>query len=350
MRERKLQRRVAGSGEGPVGMTIRTPGAFDSGATARGRAVCLVLGLCLLASGAFRAQEVFRSGVVTVPVTVTVTDVNGRLITGLSQDDFAIYENGRAQQVTHFTSDRVPVSLGVLLDTSDSMRGEPIVDARAAVDRFLMALLEPEDEAFVALFNHEASLAAAWTRPPASVPPLLAPIQPFGGTSIYDAIIETAPLFDGRAHSRAALVVISDGADTASFASLGEARDVSRRSEAFVYAIGIDNPDGRRLSTRVNPEALANITAPSGGYTEIIHNAAELGPATARIAEELNSQYTLAYSPAEAPNGEWRSIFVRVRDDDLFVRASRGYYAVSDRPAFVLGLPPSAARDTARVP
>ena len=331
-------------------MTTCTPDALGSGAPARGRATWLALGLCLLATSGFKAQEVFRAGVVTVPVTVTVTDANGRLITGLSQDDFEIYENGRAQQVTYFTSERAPVSLGVLLDTSDSMRGEPIVSARAAVDRFFMVLLDPEDEAFVALFNHEASLAAAWTRPPASLLPLLPPIQSFGGTSIYDAIIDMAPLFDGRAHSRAALVVISDGADTASFASLAEARAVSRRSEAFVYAIGIDNPEGRRLSTRVNPEALANITAPSGGYTEIIHSAAELGPATARIAEELNSQYTLAYSPAAPPDGEWRSILVRVRDDDLFVRARRGYYAVSDRLAFPLGLRPGAPRGISEAP
>ena len=267
---------------------------------------------------------------------MTVTDANGRLVTGLTIDDFEIYENGVAQELTLFTDERVPVSLGVLIDTSDSMRGEPIVDARAAVDQFLTALLLPEDEAFVAFFNHEASLAATWTRPPADLPPLLAPVQPFGATSIYDAIIDTAPLFAGRAHTRAALVVISDGADTASVGSIGDVRAVTRRSEAFVYAIGIDNPTGRRLSTRVNPEALKDITGPSGGYTEIIGSAAELGPATRRIADELNSQYTLAYTPIEPPDGEWRSILVRTKDRSLYTRARRGYYAVADRPAFSL--------------
>ena len=298
----------------------------------------LALALCLLAAGDFRAQErpPFRAGVLTVPVTVTVTDANGRLVTGLTIDDFEIYENGVAQPVTLLTDERVPVSLGVLLDTSDSMRGEPIVDARTAVDQFLTGLLLPEDEAFVAFFNHEARLAATWTRPPANLPPLLAPIQPFGATSIYDAIIDTAPLFAGRAHPRAALVVISDGADTASLRSVADVRNVTRRSEAFVYAIGIDNPEGRRLSTRVNPEALNDITGPSGGYTEIIGSAAELGPATRRIAEELNSQYTLAYTPTEPPDGAWRTILVRVRDRDLYTRARRGYYAMPDRPAFTL--------------
>jgi VWFA-related protein len=296
----------------------------------------LGLGVGLLAAAGVPAQDTFRAGVSTVPVTATVTDAAGRPVTGLTIDDNEIYENGVTQPVTLFTDARVPVSLGVLLDTSDSMRGEPIVDARTAVDQFLIGLLLPEDEAFVAFFNHEASLAAAWTQPPADVPPLLAPIQPFGATSIYDAIIDTAPLFAGRAHPRAALVVISDGADTASFGSVADVRDVTRRSEAFVYAIGIDNPEGRRLSTRVNPEALNDITGPSGGYTEIIGSAAELGPATRRIADELNSQYTLAYTPTEPPDGGWRSILVRVRDRALYTRARRGYYAVPDRPMFAL--------------
>lgn len=294
----------------------------------------LALLLGLVVGVALHAQESFRAGVIMVPVTVTVTDANGRLVTGLTRDDFQVFENGVEQEVTLFTSERVPVSLGMLLDTSDSMRGEPIVNAHAAVEHFLSTLLLPEDEAFVALFNHEVSLAATWTRPPADLPPLLVPLNPFGGTSIYDAIIDTAPLFSARVHPRAALVVISDGADTASFATLGEARDTYRQSEAFVYALGIDNPDGRRLSTRVNPAALNNITAPSGGYTEIIHSALELGPATQRIAAELNSQYTLAYSPAEPPDGEWRTILVRMQG--LVARARQGYYARPDRPAFSL--------------
>jgi Ca-activated chloride channel family protein len=134
-------------------------------------------------------------------------------------------------------------------------------------------------------------------------------------------------LFERRMHTRSALVVISDGADTASDRSLQQARDVIRRADSFVYAIAIDAPDSRS-STRVNPDALREITGPSGGYTEVIRSTADLGPATERIAYELNHQYTLGYTPAKPPDGQWRSIRVRIKDRDYFARARRGYFAV----------------------
>ena len=103
------------------------------------------------ASGA--AAQTFRARLDLVQVTASVTDESGRLVTGLTKNDFQIWEDGIEQKVTQFTDQRVPVSLGVLLDASDSMRGQPVVDARAAVDRFVGELLWPEDEAFVATFN-----------------------------------------------------------------------------------------------------------------------------------------------------------------------------------------------------
>ena len=115
------------------------------------------------------SAQTFRARIETVLVTVTVHDADNRLITGLQQDDFEIFEDGILQPITQFTSERVPVSLGVLLDASDSMRGQPIVDARSAVDRFVADLLQPGDEAFVALFNHAPTIVQAWTRPAASL-------------------------------------------------------------------------------------------------------------------------------------------------------------------------------------
>lgn len=275
----------------------------------------------------FVAAQTFRGRVDTVMVTVTVTDASGRLITGLTKDDFEIYEDSQRQPVTQFTDQRVPVSLGVLLDASDSMRGQPIVDARAAVDRFVGDLLEPGDEAFVAAFNHLPRIVALWTRPPAGLTGRLETSKPSGATAIYDALVASAPLFERRTHSRAALVVISDGADTASDRTLQQARAVLRRTDPFVYAIAIDSSEGL-ASTRVNPDALREITGPSGGYTEVVHAAADLGPATERIANELNKQYTLGYTPSRAPDGGWREIRVRVKDRNYFTRARRGYYAV----------------------
>ena len=104
----------------------------------------LALVLCVWFAVTPGAQSPFRSAIETVLVTVTVTDSNGRLITGLTKGDFEIFEDGEPQPVTQFTDQRVPVSLGVLLDASDSMRGRPIVDARSALDRFVATCSSPK--------------------------------------------------------------------------------------------------------------------------------------------------------------------------------------------------------------
>jgi Ca-activated chloride channel family protein len=281
--------------------------------------------IAALTAAAFPSAQ-FRSGVETVVVTVTVTDTEGRLITGLTRDDFAVFEDGDPQPVTQFSGERTPVSLGLLLDASDSMRGRAIVDARNALDRFVGELLEPVDQAFIAAFNHLPTLVAPWTTPPATLVDRLDALRPSGGTAIYDTLAQSAALFERREHGRAAIVLISDGADTASSATLQQARDVMRRTDCFVYAIALDEPDAL-ASTRVNPEALKEITGPSGGYTEVVRSAEEIGPATTRIAEELNRQYTIGYTPRRAPDGSWRSIRVRVRGGSYLARARRGYFA-----------------------
>jgi VWFA-related protein len=284
---------------------------------------------CVLAGAALWAQTAtapFRSRVDIVQVTVSVTDGNGRLITGLTAKDFQIFEDGIEQQITQFTDQRVPVSLGMLLDASDSIRGQPVVDARDAFDRFVGGLLLREDEVFVATFNHLPRLVTKWTMPPSSLRGSLEALKPSGGTAIYDALAVTSKLFEQRVNLRAAMIVVSDGADTASDRSLMQTIETVRRSDAFVYAIAIDAQDGRE-STRVNPDALRDITGLTGGYTEVVRSAADLGPATARIADELNKQYTLGYSSSKPPDGGWRPLRVRLRSGGYFVRARRGYFA-----------------------
>ena len=123
-----------------------------------------------------------------------------------------------------------------------------------------------------------------------------------------------------------------DGADTASDYTLMQARDAVRRTDPFIYAVAIDSGDKRRVSTRVNPDALREITGPSGGYTEVIHSSADLAPATERIANELNRQYTLGYTPNKPPDGNWRSIRVRIKDHEYYARARRGYFALARSP------------------
>jgi Ca-activated chloride channel family protein len=271
--------------------------------------------------------QTFRGSVTTVEIPVTVTDTNNRLITGLTKDDFEVFEDGDPEPVTQFSDKRTSVSVGVLLDISDSMRGQPIVDARSALDRFMADLLEADDEAFVGAFNHLPRILVPWTAPPSRLTGRLDDERPTGGTAIYDAIAASTSMFGRRQRTRAAMIVISDGADTASDRSLAQTRELLRRSDAFVYAIAIDSATEQRVSTRVNPEALREITGPSGGYTEVVRSSADLGPATQRIAEELNSQYTLGFATTRPQDGSWRTIRVRVRHDGYLARARRGYFA-----------------------
>jgi Ca-activated chloride channel family protein len=291
-----------------------------------------VLALALSAAVTLSAQvtrdnRVLRSGVDMVMVTATVLDAEGRLVTGLPREAFEIYEDGDRQVVRQFTHERVPIGLGLLLDISDSMFGQRILDARATVERFLLELLSKDDEFFVLAFNHEPHLLTRWTTEADVVRRALDHVRPTGGTAMYDALVHAMPMIAQRNRERAAIVLVSDGADTASDASLKDVRTALLRSDAFVYAVAIDSPKTQAINTRVNPAALGEITSQSGGHTAVVRDADELAAATARIAEELNSQYVLGYSSPRATDGKYHSIRVALTSPGHRVRARNGYVA-----------------------
>lgn len=293
-----------------------------------------VLALALSAAVTLSAQvtrdnRVLRSGVDMVMVTATVLDAEGRLVTGLPREAFEIYEDGDRQVVRQFTHERVPIGLGLLLDISDSMFGQRILDARATVERFLLELLSKDDEFFVLAFNHEPHLLTRWTTEADVVRRALDHVRPTGGTAMYDALVHAMPMIAQRNRERAAIVLVSDGADTASDASLKDVRTALLRSDAFVYAVAIDSPKTQAINTRVNPAALGEITSQSGGHTAVVRDADELAAATARIAEELNSQYVLGYSSPRATDGKYHSIRVAVTSPGHRVRARNGYVATT---------------------
>jgi Ca-activated chloride channel family protein len=275
-----------------------------------------------------RAAGTLRSSVEVTAVTVTVRDADGHLAGDLPREAFSVFEDGEPQAITQFTHERVPVSLGLLLDVSDSMFGQRLRDARTAVARFLLELLSPDDTFFVMAFNHAPHLLTPWTSDPATVRTALDTLQPSGGTAIYDTVVRALPLIDGRPRDRAALVVISDGADTASDVTLRDLRAALLRTDVFIYAIAIDSPGRQAINTRVNPEALGEITNQTGGRTEVVHDTGDLAAATARIAEELNQQYVLGYSSPHPGDGRYHSIRVRVDRAGYRVRARNGYVAL----------------------
>ena len=316
--------------------------------------------------GGFR----FRTGVELINVTATVTDASGRFVPGLRQEDFIVYEDDERQTVTHFSAERVPVSLGVVLDTSGSMAGEKIQSARAALNRFLYELLDRDDEIFLYRFADDGMLVQDWTTDRQQLARGLDRLRPNGGTAMYDAVADAVPIASSGRHRKKAIVVISDGNDTSSGIAVRELKQIIRESEALVYAIGIDGvsetvrrtpvprapipfpipfPPGRRgpawppqgqprpapvpragggSEDRVNVAALREMTDDSGGRTEIIHDTRDLNPATASIAHELSQQYYLGYPAAGKNDGRWHSIRVEVRGKGTYrVRARRGYMA-----------------------
>jgi VWFA-related protein len=190
----------------------------------------------------------FRSNTDLINVTVTVTDANGRFVPNLTRDDFVVYEDGRPQVVQQFDSDRVPVSLGIALDTSGSMAGEKIQAAQAALNKFLFDLLGKNDQVFLYRFDSQPQLIQGWTSDRAAVSRAVGTAQARGGTALYDAVAEAVPLAQKGVERKKALVVISDGEDQNSRLGLREAQQLIRESEVLVYGIAID-PSGRSYSS-----------------------------------------------------------------------------------------------------
>jgi Ca-activated chloride channel family protein len=311
----------------------------------------------------------FKSGIELVNITATVTGGDGRFISGLRKEDFTVYDDDKPQEITHFSSERVPVSLGILLDASGSMRDDKMSAARAAINHFVNDLLGDDDQLFFMDFNERPHLDQSWTSDRRAITRAMAAVDPVGGTALYDAIAEALPIAAEGKHGKKALLVISDGNDSESRIGAGELRQAIRESEVLVYALGIDGlakastskkqkapsppptggrprggfpfPGGgrggfppvfRQLLTRagagddsVNADALRRITDDTGGRTEIIHDLRDMDDTTARIADELSRQYSLGYTSPGLRDGKWHSIRVEVKDATATVRARKGY-------------------------
>jgi Ca-activated chloride channel family protein len=269
-----------------------------------------------------------RSSVELTVATATVRDENGKLVTGLPREAFEVSEDGVPVPISQFTNERVPLGLGLLLDISDSMFGRRIKDAEGAVERFLTSLLDPADAFFLMTFNHQPALLFGWQSDATGVHDSLTALRPTGSTAIYDAMVAAMPYLQNRPRERAALVLVTDGADTASDVTLHDLRPALVRSDAFVYAIAIDTPEPQYIAHRVSLETLNEITSQSGGHTELVRATEDLDVATKNIADELNSQYVIGYSSPHPGDGQYHSIRVRATNPAYKVRARTGYVAV----------------------
>lgn len=275
-------------------------------------------------------RQIFRSDVELVTTAVTVIGADGRLVGTLEKHDFEIFDDGVEVPIAQFTKDRVPVSVALVLDASDSMFGQRMADARLALTQFVQDGLAPADETELLVFNHESRLVAQWTPDRGRIETVLHEVRPSGGTAVFDALATALPTFEYRNHPRAAIVLISDGADTASDISIPNLQALVGPTDVFVYAIAVQSSNAR-IADQGNPYALQDVTSRTGGYTEMVASSADVGQATARIAEELNQQYMLGFSPTKRPDGKYHTIRVRVKGDGYRVRSRRGYIAGGKR-------------------
>jgi Ca-activated chloride channel family protein len=197
----------------------------------------------------------FRSSVELINVSASVSDANGRFVANLRQDDFRIFEDDEQQTISYFSAERVPVSLGIVLDTSGSMAGEKIQSARTALDRFLFDLLDDDDEIFLYRFSDEPVLLQTWTTDRQLISRTLGRITPNGATALYDAVAAAIPLAQSGSRPKKALLIISDGNDTSSRGDLRTLRQRIRESEVLVYAVGIDGDSDDQLRRTPPPRA-----------------------------------------------------------------------------------------------
>lgn len=346
------------------------------------RSFCLLtLGAGLSAVVRPSAQEpvaapdvVFKGGVDLVRVTATVTDRDGRFVTGLRKEDFTVYEDGVKQDITQFSNERAPVSLGILLDASGSMTPDKMTAAREAIERFIFKLLDPDDELFFVEFADAVSLGQDWTKDRALISRAVREVRARGNTTLFDAIATAVPKAETGRHRKKALLVISDGNDSHSTTTLDDVQKIIKDSEVLVYALGIDGVEReeqrqrqrqpprvpvpsspfpgtprfpgielprfpppmtppiadtfpRSAGERVDGDTLRRITDDTGGLTEIVRGLTRLPEATARIADELSRQYDLGYASTRDKDGTWHAIRVEVPRRRVIVRARTGFFA-----------------------
>jgi Ca-activated chloride channel family protein len=285
--------------------------------------------------------DVIRVDTELVTLTATVTDQRGRYVANLKQSDFAVYEDGVKQDLAYFnTGDRVPVSLGIIFDTSGSMI-DKIHGVQDAVEHFVKSV-SAGDEIFLIRFSEDAELVQDFTDDRRRILRAVEHLEPHGSTALYDAVVLGLERIKQGKHRKRALLLLTDGNDTSSSASFDSVVALARRSEVTVYALGIGHgergsfghdPHGGQSGDTVDIRVLRAIAEPTGGAAYFLENAHRGGrdlidEAATEVANELKQQYTLGYYPSKKrSDGTFRQIKVELPNKSLRVRTKRGYYS-----------------------
>ncbi len=271
-------------------------------------------------------KPLFRVGVETVFVKVSVTDPLNRYVTGLEKEHFKVFEDKVEQQVSHFTQESAPISVGIIFDVSGSMKDRNnIQSAKNAITRFLQAG-NPEDEYFLVTFNQKTTLVQSFTRQSSSIQNEASWKQPGGRTALYDAVYMGLDQIRGAQHEKKALILITDGEDNSSRYTAAEVREFAKESDVQIYGIGEEGKLGYGRSE------IQNIVGITGGRAFFPNNFNELDYYIDLVHAELRNQYVLGYVPTnKTHDGKWRKIRVRLDPPaglpKLLVHAKEGYYA-----------------------
>lgn len=291
------------------------------------------LAACLLTLVPVEAQapRVFHAETNLVVLHATVKNARGELVTDLSQDAFTIYDSGRQQKIAVFRRDDIPVSLGLLIDNSGSMR-----TLRAKVEAAALACVRashPQDEAFVLNFGDKPQLDVPLTSDVNVLETGIARVDSIGGTAMRDAIDLGSQYLAASAHrERKVLLVITDGKDNASVASLEQIRKQAQQREITVYAIGLLN-EGDQSGAGSARHELDELTESTGGAAYYPASLEGIDAIALAIAREIRNQYTIAFNRTARLDGSYRKLRVVVRGEGRFVvRARAGYWATPATP------------------
>ena len=286
----------------------------------------------LTGSAALKARpgSVIRMNVDMVLIPITVTDPMNRLVVGLEQDDFQIFENSSPQKIRSFASEDAPISIGIIFDLSGSMTSK-LLRAKASILQFVKTA-NPEDEFFVIGFNDRPELIEDFTSSVEDIQARLATVRSGHRTALLDAIYFGMKKMQQAKHERKALLVVSDGGDNRSRYTEGEVRSQVRESDVEIYAIGIFDRYASTPEERTGPQLLDELSEETGGRLFRVDDISDMSDIAEKISTELRNQYVIGYTPKNLTrDGKWRKVKVKLNPPSglppLTVHARTGYYA-----------------------
>ena len=279
-----------------------------------------------------------REDAYEVRLDASVLDGTGRTIQNLDKDSFHVYEDGVPQTIVGFRHEDLPVSLGILIDSSGSM-----YDKRSAVDQAsldFVKLSNPADEAFLVDFSWEAFIDQDFTSDPKKLEQGLGYVKSSGGTAIYDALVASADYLTKNAkHPKQVLLIITDGEDNASGATLEQAiRRIQDLDGPVIYCVGLlFGADADKRESRHARRVLETLSEQTGGAAYFPRSLKEVDAIAAQVAQDIRTQYTIAYRSTKPPAlGGYRQVHVEARSksyNHLTVRTRSGYFPKVERPA-----------------